>query len=57
MSALVVTQLRQCIRTEPGQSGASRTVAYPPASTFMEVGLAKPEFLVEIDVVGVISRD
>jgi enamine deaminase RidA (YjgF/YER057c/UK114 family) len=28
----------------------------PPASTFMQVGLAKPEFLVEIDVVGVVSR-
>ncbi|HLA82357.1 MAG TPA: RidA family protein [Thermoleophilia bacterium] len=36
---------------------APRLVEDPPASTFMEVGLAKPEFLVEIDVVGVISRD
>jgi enamine deaminase RidA (YjgF/YER057c/UK114 family) len=39
------------------QKYAPRLVADPPASTFMEVGLAKPEFLVEIDVVGVVSRD
>ena len=39
------------------QKYAPRLVEEPPASTFMEVGLAKPEFLVEIDVVGVISRD
>ena len=39
------------------QKHAPRLVDDPPASTFMEVGLAKPEFLVEIDVVGVISRD
>lgn len=39
------------------QKYAPRLVEDPPASTFMEVGLAKPEFLVEIDVVGVISRD
>lgn len=32
-------------------------VENPPASTFMQVAsLAKPEFLVEIDVIGVISR-
>jgi 2-iminobutanoate/2-iminopropanoate deaminase len=39
------------------QKYAPRLVEDPPASTFMEVGLAKPEFLVEIDVVGVVSRD
>ena len=39
------------------QKYAPRLVEDPPASTFMEVGLAKPDFLVEIDVVGVISRD
>ncbi len=39
------------------QKHAPLLVDDPPASTFMEVGLAKPEFLVEIDVVGVISRD
>jgi 2-iminobutanoate/2-iminopropanoate deaminase len=39
------------------QKYAPLLVEYPPASTFMEVNLAKPGFLVEIDVVGVISRD
>lgn len=39
------------------QKHAPLLVEYPPASTFMQVGLAKPEFLVEIDVVGVISRE
>ena len=39
------------------QKYAPRLVEDPPASTFMEVGLAKPEFLVEIDVVGVVSRE
>ena len=39
------------------QKHAPRLVEEPPASTFMEVGLAKPEFLVEIDVVGVVSRE
>lgn len=29
----------------------------PPASTLMVVELARPEFLIEIDAVGVISRD
>jgi 2-iminobutanoate/2-iminopropanoate deaminase len=38
------------------QKYAPMLVEDPPASTFMQVGLAKPEFLVEIDVVGVISR-
>ncbi|MCE5252937.1 MAG: RidA family protein [Actinomycetia bacterium] len=39
------------------QKYAPRLVEEPPASTFMVVGLAKPEFLVEIDVIGVVSRD
>ena len=39
------------------QKHAPRLVDDPPASTFMEVNLAQPGFLVEIDVVGVISRD
>jgi 2-iminobutanoate/2-iminopropanoate deaminase len=39
------------------QKYAPRLVEDPPASTFMEVGLAKPEFLIEIDVVGVLARD
>ena len=39
------------------QKYAPKLVEDPPASTFMEVGLAQPRFLVEIDVVGVISRD
>jgi len=35
----------------------ARAIVNPPASTFMQVAsLAKPEFLVEIDVIGVISR-
>ncbi len=38
------------------QKYAPLLVEDPPASTFMQVGLAKEEFLVEIDVVGVVSR-
>ncbi len=38
------------------QKHAPLLVEDPPASTFMVVGLAKPEFLIEIDVVGVVSR-
>lgn len=38
------------------QKHAPMLVDDPPASTFMVVGLAKPGFLVEIDVVGVVSR-
>lgn len=39
------------------QKYAPFLVDNPPASTFMQVAsLAKPEFLVEIDVIGVISR-
>jgi len=38
------------------QKYAPMLVENPPASTFMQVGLAKEEFLVEIDVVGVVSR-
>jgi 2-iminobutanoate/2-iminopropanoate deaminase len=39
------------------QKYAPKLVEDPPASTFMRVDLAKPGFLVEIDVVGVISRE
>lgn len=39
------------------QKYAPLLVEDPPASTFMQVNLAKPGFLVEIDVVGVVSRD
>ena len=39
------------------QKHAPLLVENPPASTFMVVGLALPGFLVEIDVVGVMSRD
>lgn len=38
------------------QKYAPLLVEEPPASTFLQVNLAKPEFLVEIDVIGVISR-
>jgi len=38
------------------QKHAPLLVENPPASTFMQVGLARPEFLVEIDIIGVISR-
>ena len=38
------------------QKHAPMLVEDPPASTFMVVDLAKPGFLVEIDVVGVVSR-
>jgi enamine deaminase RidA (YjgF/YER057c/UK114 family) len=38
------------------QKYAPMLVENPPASTFMQVNLAKPGFLVEIDVIGVISR-
>jgi 2-iminobutanoate/2-iminopropanoate deaminase len=39
------------------QKHAPKLVEDPPASTFLCVDLAKPGFLVEIDVVGVISRE
>lgn len=40
------------------QKYAPTLVDYPPASTFLQVAsLAKPEFLVEIDVIGVLSRE
>ncbi len=38
------------------QKYAPLLVEDPPASTFMVVGLGKPEYLIEIDVVGVVSR-
>jgi 2-iminobutanoate/2-iminopropanoate deaminase len=39
------------------QKYATFLVENPPASTFMQVNLAQPGFLVEIDVIGVISRE
>jgi 2-iminobutanoate/2-iminopropanoate deaminase len=40
------------------QKHAPFLVDNPPASTFMQVAsLARPEFLVEIDVIGVLSRE
>jgi 2-iminobutanoate/2-iminopropanoate deaminase len=40
------------------QKYAPVLVEFPPASTFLQVAsLAKPEFLVEIDVIGVVSRE
>ena len=39
------------------QKYAPLLVEYPPVSTFLQVNLAKPEFLVEIEVTGVISRE
>jgi len=40
------------------QKHAPFLVDNPPASTFMQVaGLGKHEFLVEIDVIGVVSRE
>ena len=40
------------------QKHAPFLVDNPPASTFMQVAsLAKPEFLVEIDVIGVLKRE
>jgi enamine deaminase RidA (YjgF/YER057c/UK114 family) len=40
------------------QKYAPRLVEEPPASTFMQpASLARPEFLVEIDVIAVLKRD
>lgn len=39
------------------QKYAPRLVEDPPASTLMVVGLGRPEYLVELDVIGVVSRD
>ena len=39
------------------QKHAPFLVENPPASTFMQVNLAQPGFLVEIDVIGVVSRE
>ena len=46
------------IELEYYQRYAPFLVDNPPASTFMQVAsLARPEFLVEIDVIGVVSRE
>ena len=39
------------------QKYAPLLVENPPASTFMQVNLGKPDYLVEIDVIGVVSRE
>jgi len=39
------------------QKYAPFLVENPPASTFMQVNLAKPRFLVELDVIGVVSQE
>ena len=39
------------------QKHAPMLVEDPPASTIMIVGLGRPEYLIEIEVVGVVSRD
>lgn len=39
------------------QKYAPKLVEDPPASTVMGVNLGKPEYLVEIDVIGVVSRE
>ena len=39
------------------QKNAPFLVENPPASTIMGVNLGKPEYLIEIEVVGVISRE
>jgi enamine deaminase RidA (YjgF/YER057c/UK114 family) len=46
-------------RTEFGyyQKYVPKLVEDPPASTVMVVALGKPEYLIEIEVVGVVSRD
>ena len=39
------------------QKHAPLLVEDPPASTFMQVNLAEPGFVIEIEAIGVISRD
>jgi 2-iminobutanoate/2-iminopropanoate deaminase len=39
------------------QKHAPMLVENPPASTVMIVGLGRPEYLIEIEVVGVVARD
>jgi 2-iminobutanoate/2-iminopropanoate deaminase len=51
-------QMMRKTELEYYQKHAPRLVEEPPASTFMQpAALARPEFLVEIDVVAVLHRD
>ena len=49
-------QIMRKVELEYYQQHAPRLVEEPPASTFMEVTLANPAFLVEIEVVAVVKR-
>jgi len=51
-------QIMRKTELEYYQKHAARLVDEPPASTFMQpAALARPEFLVELDVVAVVSRE
>jgi len=51
-------QMMRKTELEYYQKHAPRLVEEPPASTFMQpASLARPEFLVEIDVIAVLKRD
>jgi enamine deaminase RidA (YjgF/YER057c/UK114 family) len=51
-------QIMRKTELEYYQKHAPRLVEEPPASTFMQpASLARPEFLVEIDVIAVLKRD
>jgi 2-iminobutanoate/2-iminopropanoate deaminase len=51
-------QIMRKTELEYYQKHAPRLVDEPPASTFMQpAALARPEFLVELDVIAVISRE
>jgi 2-iminobutanoate/2-iminopropanoate deaminase len=51
-------QMMRKTELEYYQKHAARLVEEPPASTFMQpASLARPEFLVEIDVIAVLKRD
>jgi len=51
-------QMMRKTELEYYQKHAPRLVDEPPASTFMQpASLARPEFLVEIDVIAVLKRD
>ena len=51
-------QIMRKTELEYYQKHAPRLVDEPPASTFMQpAALARPEFLVELDVIAVVSRE
>ena len=51
-------QIMRKTELEYYQNHAPRLVDEPPASTFMQpAALARPEFLVELDVIAVVSRE